>query len=104
MVAWTSWRLLGWLVAAVAALVGWLANELMLWWDMRAVAAARPEKWRLQMEVAEMQGRWDDWAKRGIVVKLKRCGLKSKPCIRVDEGAGAFEVGGHADYRMIQGY
>jgi hypothetical protein len=105
-VAWASWRLLGWMAAAVAALVlvGWLASGLVLWWDMGAVAAARAEKWRLQTEVAEMQARWDDWAKRGVLAKLERCGPKSRPCIRVDEDAGAFQSGGHADYRVIQGY
>jgi hypothetical protein len=105
-VAWASWRLLGWMAAAVASLVlvGWLASGLVLWWDMGAVAAARAEKWRLQTEVAEMQARWDDWAKRGVLAKLERCGPRSRPCIRVDEGAGAFESGGHADYRVVQGY
>jgi len=105
-VAWASWRLLGWMAAAVALLVlgGWLASALVLWWDGGAIQAARAEKARLQAEVSEMQARWDDWAKRGIVAKLERCGTKGRPCIRVDEGAGAFESGGHADYRVIQGY
>jgi len=105
-VLWASWRLLGWMAAAVAALVlvGWLASGLVLWWDMGAVAAARAEKWRLQTEVAEMQARWDDWAKRGVLAKLERCGPTRRPCIRVDEGAGAFESQGHDDYRVIRGY
>ncbi len=48
-VAWASWRLLGSMAAAVAALVlgGWLASTLVLWWDTGAIAAARVEKRQL---------------------------------------------------------
>ncbi len=105
-VAWASWRLLGWVVAAVASLVlvGWLASGLVLWWDMGAIAATRTEKRQLQAGVVEMQARWDDWAKMGVLGKMERCGPKRRPCMRVDEGAGAFQADGHADYRVIQGY
>ena len=48
-VAWASWRLLGWMVAAVALLVlgGWLATTLVLWWDTGAIGAARVERRQL---------------------------------------------------------
>jgi len=105
-VAWASWRLLGWMAAVVAALVlgGWLASTLVLWWDTGAIAAARVEKRQLQLDVAELRASRDEWVKTGAQAKLERCGPKARPCIRVDEGAGAFESGGHADYRVIQGY
>ena len=105
-VAWASWRLLGWMAAAVALLVlgGWLASALVLWWDGGAIQAARTEKARLQAEVAEMQANRDEWAKAGLLAKLERCGPKARPCVRVDESAGAFHGRSHADYRIIQGY
>ena len=103
-VAWTSWRLLGWMLAAVAGLVllGWLASTAVLWWDTGAIGAARVEKRQLQMEVAEMRANRDEWAKAGFLAKLTRCGPKARPCVRVDESAGAF--GTASDYRVLLGY
>ena len=103
-VAWASWRLLGWMAAAVAALVllGWLASTLVLWWDAGAIAAARAEKRQLQAEVAEMQAGRDEWVKAGFLAKLTRCDPGNRPCVRVDERAGAF--GDRSDYRVILGY
>ena len=105
-VAWASWRLLGWVAGAVALLVlsGWLASTLVLWWDTGAIGAARVEKRQLQMEVAEMRASRDEWVKTGALAKLERCGPKARPCVRVDEKAGGFQAGGNADYRVIQGY
>ena len=105
-VAWASWRLLGWLVAVGAATVvlGWLMSSGVLWWDTGAIQAARAEKARLQAEVAEMQANRDEWAKSGMLAKLTRCNPGNRPCVRVDERAGAFQAGGNADYRVIQGY
>ncbi len=103
-VAWASWRLLGWMAATVAALVlvGWLASTLVLWWDTGAIAAARVEKRQLQMEVAEMQASRDEWARAGFLAKLERCGPMRRSCVRVNEGAGAF--GTASDYRVLLGY
>lgn len=105
-VAWASWRLLGWLVAVGAATVvlGWLMSSGALWWDAGAIQAARAEKARLQAEVAEMQANRDEWAKAGMLAKLERCNPGNRPCVRINEGAGAFQAGGNADYRVIQGY
>lgn len=104
MVEWASWRLLGWTMAAVALLVlgGWLATALVLWWDGGAIQAARAEKARLQAEVAEMQASRDEWAKAGMLGKLTRCNPGNRPCVRVDERAGAF--GERSDYRVLLGY
>ena len=103
-VAWASWRLLGWVMAAVAGLVlmGWLASTLVLWWDTGTIGAAQAEKVRLQAEVVEMQANRDEWAQAGFLAKLARCGPKSRPCVRVNEGAGAF--GTASDYRVLLGY
>ena len=103
-VAWTSWRLLGWTLAAVAGLVllGWLASTAVLWWDTGAIGAARVEKRQLQLEVAEMQANRDEWAKAGFLAKLTRCNPGNRPCVRVDERAGAF--GTASDYRVLLGY
>ncbi len=105
-VAWASWRLLGWMVAAMAGLVlgGWLASTLVLWWDTGAIGAARVEKRQLQLEVAELRASRDEWVKTGVLAKLIRCNPGNRPCVGVDERAGAFESEGHADYRVIQGY
>ncbi len=103
-VLWASWRLLGWVMAAVAGLVllGWLASTLVLWWDMGTIAAAQVQKAQLQAEMAEMQANHDGWVKAGMLGKLERCGPKARPCIRVDESAGPF--GERSDYRVILGY
>ena len=103
-VAWASWRLLGWIAAAVALLVlgGWLASALMLWWDGGAIQAARVEKAQLQAEVAEMKVNRDEWVKIGAQAKLERCGPKARPCVRINEGAGVF--GTASDYRVLLGY
>jgi len=103
-VLWASWRLLGWVMALGAAVVvfGWLTSSGVLWWNTAAIGAAQVRKAELQAEVAEMQASRDEWAKAGMVAKLERCGPKARPCIRVDESAGAF--GERSDYRVIQGY
>lgn len=105
-VAWASWQLLGWVMAGVAGLVllGWLASAAVLWWDNGAIRAAQGQKAELEAEVAEMQANHDGWVKAGMLGKLERCGPKARPCIRVDENAGAFQSEGHNDYRVIQGY
>ena len=103
-VAWASWRLLGWVAAAVALLVlgGWLASTLVLWWDTGAIGAARVERQQLQLEVAELRASRDEWVKTGALAKLERCGPKARPCVRVDERAGVF--GTASDYRVLLGY
>lgn len=103
-VLWASWRLLGWIAAvgAVTALVGWLTGGAVLWWDAGAIAAARAEKRRLQAEVAEMQANRDAWAKAGMLGRLERCDPGHRPCVRVDENAGAY--GTPPDRRVILGY
>jgi hypothetical protein len=105
-VLWASWRLLGWVVGAVAALVllGWLASAAVLWWDRGTIAAAALEKARLQTEVAELKANYDGWVKAGVQEKVIRCNPGNRPCIRVNESAGPFESQGHNDYRVIQGY
>lgn len=105
-VAWASWRLLGWLVAvgAAAVVLRWLMSSGVLWWYGSAVASLRAEKAQLAAEVAAMQANRDEWARSGMLARLERCGPKLRPCVRVDEGAGAFESGRHADYRVLLGY
>ena len=104
LVSWASWRLLAWMIGAVALLVlfGWLASTLVLWWDTGAIGAAQVEKARLQVEVAAMQANRDEWAKAGFLAKLERCGPKARPCVRVDERAGAF--GTESDYKVLSRY
>ncbi len=104
-VLWASWRLLGWVMAGVAGLVllGWLASTLVLWWDTGTIAAAQVQKAQLQAQVAELQANYDGWVKAGMLGKIIRC-PGNRPCLRVDESAGAFQSEGHNDYRVIQGY
>ena len=103
-VLWASWRLLGWIVAVVAGLVllGWLASTLVLWWDSGTIGAAQAQKAQLQAEVAELKANQDTWAKAGMLEKLTRCNPGFRPCVRVNEAAGAF--GDRSDYRVILGY
>ena len=103
-VLWASWRLLGWMTAAVALLVlgGWLASTLVLWWDTGAIGTARVERRQLQLEIAELRASRDEWEKAGMLGKLTRCNPGNRPCVRVDERAGAF--GDRSDYRVLLGY
>lgn len=103
-VLWASWRLLGWAMAGTAVLVLliWLRSTVTLWWATDAIASAQARKAQLQAEVAEMQANRDAWAKTGMLGKLERCDPGNRPCIRVDERAGAY--GTPADRRVILGY
>jgi hypothetical protein len=105
-VLWASWRLLAWIVASVAVLVllGWLASSALLWWDTHEIGLAQTQKAQLQVDIAALQANHDDWVKSGMLGKLTQCGPNLRPCVRVNEDAGAFESDGHNDYRVIQGY
>ena len=81
-----------------------LASTLVLWWDTGAIASAQARKAQLQAEVAELQASYDGWVKVGVQQKVLRCNPGNRPCIRVDENAGAFESQGYAGYRVIWGY
>jgi hypothetical protein len=103
-VRWASWRLLGRGVAGIAALalLWWLASSAVLWWDAGAIGAAQARKAQLEAEIADLRVNHDAWVKAGMLGKIERCGPHARPCIRVDEGAGAF--GDQGDYRVILGY
>lgn len=105
-VLWASWRLLGWGVAAIASLVllWWLASSAVLWWDAGAIGTAQLHKAQLEAEVAQLQATRDGWVKAGMLGRLERCNPGNRPCIRVNESAGAFGTDGHDDYRVILGY
>ncbi len=89
-------------VGAATVLLGWLASSGALWWDTGAIQAARAEKAQLQAEVVEMRANRDGWIKAGALAKLERCDPGNRPCVRVDERAGAF--GTASDYRVLLGY
>ncbi|HUW80005.1 MAG TPA: hypothetical protein VMV54_03810 [Acidocella sp.] len=96
-VSWASWRLLRWIMALMVALVllGWLTGNAVVWWDTRTVN-------KLQDKITELRADHDAWVKAGMLGKLSYCAPGNRPCIRVDESAGAF--GDHGDYRIILGY
>ena len=85
-------------------LLGWLMSALILWWDRGAITEARVQKMQFQAEVAELEAKYDAWVKAGMLGRLERCNPGNRPCVRVNEAAGAFESQGHNDYRVIQGY
>ena len=97
---------LGWIAAVAAATVvlGWLMSSGVLWWNTSAIGAAQERKAELQAEVAELQANRDALVKAGALARVTRCNPGNRPCIRVNESAGAFESQGHDDYRVIQGY
>jgi hypothetical protein len=96
-VSWASWRLLSRIMALMVALVllGWLTGNALVWWDTGTVE-------NLQGEITELQANRDALVKAGMLGKLTYCGQNSRPCIQVDESAGAF--GTNSDYRIILGY
>ncbi len=109
--AWASWRLLGRGVAVVALLAGllWLADLSVWWWTERDMERARGERMALQAEIGVLRGIRDELAaqrtrlvQEGLLAKINRCDPGHRPCIRVNEAAGAF--GEQSDYRVILGY
>lgn len=96
-VQWASWRLLAWIMALIAGLVllGWLSSTALVWWDSGRIDT-------LQKQIAMLQANRHALVKAGMLDALSVCGPDRRPCIRVDESAGAF--GKHADYRVIRGY
>ena len=110
-VAWASWRLLGRGVAVVALLAGllWLADLSVWWWTERDMDRARSERMALQTEISVLRGIRDELAaqrtrlvQEGMLAQIGRCDPGHRPCIRVNEAAGAF--GEASDYRVILGY
>ena len=96
-VSWASWRLLGWIMALMVALVllGWLTGNAVVWWDTGTVE-------NLQGEITELQANHDAFVRAGMLGKLHYCGPASRPCIWVDESVRSF--GSIGDYRIILGY
>jgi len=96
-VSWASWQLLFRVIGVVAALLllGWISGAGLVWWDTGTVH-------NLQEEVTDLKANRDALVKAGMLGKLTYCGQNSRPCIQVDESAGAF--GTNSDYRIILGY
>jgi hypothetical protein len=96
-VQWASWRLLGWIMALIAALVllGWLSSTVLVWWDTKRIST-------LQSQIATLEANHRTWVKAGMLGALNVCGPDRRPCVRVDKSAGAY--GKHAEYRIINGY
>jgi len=99
-VSWASWRLLGWIMLLMVALVlfGWVTGNGLVWWDTRTVN-------RLQDQISELQANHDSWVKAGMLDRLERCGADNRPCVEVNEDAGAFGTpGSPSDFRVLKGY
>lgn len=99
-VQWASWRLLGWIMALIVALVlfGWMSSTALVWWDSGRINT-------LQSQIATLQANHRTWVKAGMLDRLNRCNPGNRPCVQVNETAGAFGVkGGPQDYRVLKGY
>ena len=99
-VSWASWRLLGWIMALMVALVllGWLTGNAVVWWDTGTVN-------KLQDKITELRANHDAWVRAGMLDKITRCNPGNRPCVAVDESAGKFGVsGGPYDLRVLKGY
>jgi hypothetical protein len=99
-VSWASWRLLGWIMLLMVALVlfGWVTGNGLVWWDARTIN-------RLQDQISALQANHDSWVKAGMLDRLSRCGSNNRPCVEVNEDAGAFGTpGSPSDYRVLKGY
>jgi hypothetical protein len=99
-VSWASWRLLGWIMMLIVALVllGWLTSNALVWWDTGTIT-------QLQGEITELQANHDSWVKAGMLDRLERCAPGNRPCVEVNEDAGPFGTpGGPQDYRVLKGY
>jgi hypothetical protein len=99
-VSWVSWRLLGWIMALMVALVllGWLSGNALVWWDTKTIN-------NLQDQITELRANHDAWVKAGMLGKITRCDPGNRPCVEVNEDAGAFGTpGGPQDYQVLKGY
>ena len=99
-VAWASWRLLGWIVALTVGLMlfGWLSSTAVVWWDRTTVS-------QLRGEVTVLQANHAAWVKAGMLDKLTRCGANRRPCVAINQSAGKYGVpGGPYDLRVLKGY
>jgi hypothetical protein len=98
---WLSWRFLVMGLSGVAALAAlwWLASCAVLWWDVSAIGKAQVRKIQLETEIARLEANRDAWENAGMSATLSRCGPRKRPCVKVDESAGAF--GRQGDYRII---
>lgn len=96
-VAWASWRLLGWIVALTVGLMlfGWLSSTAVVWWDRTTVS-------QLRGEIAMLRANHAAWVKKGMLDKLARCGPNSRPCVAINTDAGTYGKSG--DYRVLKGY
>jgi hypothetical protein len=99
-VSWASWRLLGWIMALIVALVllGWLTGNALVWWDTGTVN-------KLQDEITELRANHDALVRAGMLGKLTYCDPGNRPCVEVNEDAGTFGTpGGPQDYQVLKGY
>ena len=110
-VGWATWGLLGRGLLVVAGLAGllWLAQGAAWWWERRALAMVRAETALLEAQVAGLKGERDalvasrdELERSGLLAKMERCGPSRRPCVRVNEKAGAFGAAG--DLRVLLGY
>ena len=96
-VSWASWRLLGRIVALTVGLMlfGWLSSTAVVWWDRTTVS-------QLRGEIAMLQANHAAWVKAGMLDKLARCGSNNRPCVAINQSAGAYGKSG--EYRVLKGY
>ncbi len=84
--------------SALAALVPGVTVALILWWWLPSpaqIAALRSQRAELAIAVARLSG-------DGGRIDLRRCGDRSRLCVRIDRHAPAY--GEQADYLVVQGY
>lgn len=105
-VKWASWRLLGWVMGLIIALlaVGWACSTAVLWWDDGAISQAQQKKTQLQQEITGLRANYDGWVQLGMLDKITRCNPGNRPCVEVDENAGTFGSVSNPDFRVIKGY
>ena len=107
-ITWASWRFLG-LVAMILLVLGgggWVASVGVQWWDEQAIASAQAEKDKLQQDVANLKADKETWVQAGMLDKITRCGPDNRPCVAVNEDAGAYHYtdGGPSNLMILQGY
>lgn len=100
-----GWR---WAMLAGGAVAGGisavlLATWLVVWWQRSQLEQLTEQKTALLGEVARLQGQAEDWAKRGGLAKLERCGPASRLCVRADKTIG-YNDGVDKSYFVLWGY
>jgi hypothetical protein len=103
-----SWK---WIATAIGAAAGgigalFIAAWFVVWWQRHQIENLTEQRFKLQVEITQLETNAKEWEKRAGRAKLTMCGKngsnESHLCVRVDTKAGMF--GQESDFMILNGY